>query len=263
MLEKVEAIRFDRAMTKGRTLPLLLAAEYSDGRSVELIGKFSHGGQIGAIGLAREAISAMLAADLGLPVPNPLLVTISDAFIDTVPNPEAAAMLRQSLRVGFGSTKLPNGYIVWPDGNSVPKRILNQAAEIFAFDALIQNADRRPNNPNMQVMGEQVAIYDHELAFLWEGVLFWKPPWEAGGLENIAHPDRHVFFTAIKGQTIDFSRLIGAWEAISDARLAQYQAALPAEWNDASGMIGKVLGFVRELRDNIRPAMIEVQKVLI
>ncbi|MBC7683123.1 MAG: hypothetical protein H7172_12400 [Ferruginibacter sp.] len=263
MLEKVEATRFDRAMTKGRTLPLLLAAEFSDGRSVELIGKFSHGGQIGAIGLAREAISAMLAADLGLPVPNPLLVSISDAFIETVPNPEATDLLRQSSRVGFGSSKLPNGYIVWPDGNGVPKRMLAQAAEIFAFDALIQNPDRHPKNPNMQVKGEQVAIYDHELAFIWEGVLFWKPPWEAGGLDNIAQPGRHLFFTAIKGQTLDFSRLIGAWEAISDDRLAQYQAALPAEWNGASDMIGKVLGFVRQLRDNIRPAMTEMQKVLI
>ncbi len=263
MLEKVEATRFDRVMSKGRTTPLLLAAEYSDGRSVELIGKFSHGGQIGAIGLAREAISAMLAADLDLPVPKPLLVTISDAFIETVPNPAAAALLRQSLRVGFGSSRLPNGYSVWSDGNGVPKRMLAQAAEIFAFDALIQNADRHPINPNMQVKGEQLAIYDHELAFIWEGVLFWKPPWEAGGLDNIAQPDRHVFFTAIKSQALDFSRLIGAWEAISDNRLAQYQAALPAEWNGASDMIGKVLGFVRQLRDNIRPAMKEMKKVLV
>lgn len=263
MLEKVEATRFDRAMSKGRTMPLLLAAEYSDGRSVELIGKFSHGGQIGEIGLAREAISAMLAADLGLPVPNPLLVTVSDAFIATVPDRDAAALLHQSLRVGFGSSKLPNGYSVWPDGNGVPKRMLAQAAEFFAFDALIQNPDRHPKNPNMQVKGEQVAIYDHELAFIWEGVLFWKPPWETGGLDNIAHPDRHVFYTAIKGQTLNFSRLIGAWEAISDDRLAQYQAALPAEWNGASGMIEKVLAFVRQLRENIRPAMMEIQKVLI
>ena len=107
MLEKVEATRFDRAMTKGRTMPLLLAAEFSDGRSVELIGKFSHGGQIGAIGLAREAISAMLAADLGLPVPNPLLVTISDAFIGTVPNPEAAALLRRACAWGLAPASYP------------------------------------------------------------------------------------------------------------------------------------------------------------
>ena len=115
----------------------------------------------------------------------------------------------------------------------------------------------------MQVKGEQVAIFDHELAFVLEGVLFWKPPWEAGGLANIAQPDQHVFYKAIKSQSIDFSRLIGAWEAISDDRLAQYQAALPAEWNGASDMIRKVLGFVRQLRDNIRPAMMEMQKVLI
>lgn len=43
MLEMVEAIRFDRIMTKGRTLPLLMVAEHSDGIEVELIGKFSDG----------------------------------------------------------------------------------------------------------------------------------------------------------------------------------------------------------------------------
>ena len=85
MLEMVEAIRFDRIMTKGRTLPLLMVAEHSDGIEVELIGKFSDGQNIGANGLAREAITAMLAADLGLPVPPPLLVRVSEAFIDTMP----------------------------------------------------------------------------------------------------------------------------------------------------------------------------------
>ena len=262
MLEKVEATRFDRIMTKGRTTPLMMAAEFRDGRIVELVGKFSQGGQIGANGLAREAISAMLAADLGLPVPHPLLVTISDAFIETVPDQQAATLLRQSLRVGFGSSKLPNGYVIWPEGNSVPKGLLVQAAEIFAFDALIQNGDRHPQNPNLQFKGQEIAIYDHELAFIWEEVLFWKPPWEPGGLDNIAQPSKHVFFTAIKGQVIDFSRFVGAWEAISDARLAQYQAALPVQWNAAADTIGKVLGLVRKLRDNIRPSMMEMQKVL-
>lgn len=262
MLEKVEATRFDRIMAKGRTMPLMMAAEFSNGQTVELVGKFSHGGQIGANGLAREAISAMLAADLGLPVPHPLLVTISDSFIETVPDMQAVTLLRQSLRVGFGSSKLPNGYVIWPEGNNVPKGMLAQAAEIFAFDALIQNPDRHPQNPNMQFKGEQVAIYDHELAFIWEDVLFWKPPWEPGGLDNIAQPSKHVFFTAIKGQVVNFSRFIGAWEAISDARLAQYQSALPAQWNAAANTISKVLGLVRQLRDNIRPSMMEMEKVL-
>lgn len=262
MLEKVEATRFDRVMTKGRTMPMLLAAEHNDGRSAEVIGKFSYGDGIGAIGLAREAISAMLAADLGLPVPNPLLVTISDAFIATVPSQGAADLLRQSLRVGFGSSRLSDGYSVWLDGKKLSEQMLVQAAEIFAFDALIQNADRRPTNPNLQFKGEDVAIFDHDLAFVFEDVLFWKPPWEPGGLDNIAQPQQHIFFTAIKGQPLDFSRLIRAWTAISDDRLGQYQAALPAEWSDASDMIVKVLSFVRQLRDNIRPAMMEMQKVL-
>lgn len=262
MLELVQATRFDRTMTKGRTLPLLMTAERSDGGQVELIGKFSYGGDIGAIGLVREAIGAMLAADLGLPVPQPLLVNVSDAFIDTVTDRDAATLLRHSLRIGFGSSKLPDGYSLWPHGHRLSKGMLVKAAEIFAFDALIQNADRRPDNPNMQVKGEQFAIFDHELAFVWEGVLFWKPPWQPGGLDNVAQPGRHILFTAVKGQSVDFSRFIGAWEAISDERVAKYRAALPAEWASASSTSEKVLGFVRELRENIRPAMIEIQKAL-
>ena len=204
MLEIVEAIRFDRAMTKGRTLPLLMAAEHGDGREIELVGKFSNGQNIGANGLAREAIGAMLATDLGLPVPQPLLVHLSDVFIETVVDPQAAELLRLSLRVGFGSSKLPDGYSLWPHSNSLPKRMLAQAAEIFAFDALIQNADRRPDNPNMLVRGEQFAIYDHELAFIREGVLFWKPPWQVGGLDNVAQTDRHVFLRLSRASRLIF-----------------------------------------------------------
>jgi len=57
--------------------------------------------------------------------------------------------------------------------------------------------------------------------------------------------------------------LKGAWEAISDDRLAQYRAVLPAEWSDASDTFEKVLVFIRALRENIQAAMMEVKKVLI
>lgn len=65
MLEELVATRFAKPMTSGRTGPILLAGETPDGEEIEVIAKFSKGGDIGALGLGREALCAMLAADLG------------------------------------------------------------------------------------------------------------------------------------------------------------------------------------------------------
>ena len=46
------------------------------------------------------------------------------------------------------------------------------AAEILAFDTFIANPDRTVENPNCQSNGREFAIFDHELAFRMEGILF-------------------------------------------------------------------------------------------
>jgi hypothetical protein len=39
------------------------------------------------------------------------------------------------------------------------------AVNIFAFDALIQNPDRRSANPNLFTQGDNIYVYDHETSF--------------------------------------------------------------------------------------------------
>jgi hypothetical protein len=39
------------------------------------------------------------------------------------------------------------------------------ALQIFAFEALIANDDRRYNNPNVLVRGDKIFAIDHEAAF--------------------------------------------------------------------------------------------------
>ncbi|MGH9799253.1 MAG: HipA family kinase [Blastocatellia bacterium] len=138
MLDLVTAIRFDRRMSSGKTKPGLLACIKADGDEVELIAKFSAGCERRAIALAVEGIAAMLAADLDLPIPEPFCVKVDDEFIRTITDPDIAELARNSAPVAFGSKKLPAGFSTFPVNKSIPQALIDQAADIFAFDALIR-----------------------------------------------------------------------------------------------------------------------------
>lgn len=173
-------------MTNGRTGPFLLECENDAGELVEVVGKFS-GPHLRPEGLMREAFCALLAADLGLPVPACYCVHLEPEFMAALESTRAAevAALAAAVPVGFGSAKLPPGFSNWMRDRNIPRAMLQSGAEIYAFDLLIQNPDRRPDNPNLQSRGEQFAIFDHELALVTQGVLFWNPPWTSGSLTEL------------------------------------------------------------------------------
>jgi hypothetical protein len=73
----------------------------------------------------------------------------------------------------------------------------------------------------------------------------------------------HLFFSGLKGQAVDFSRLAAAWSAITDARLQEYREALPSEWAAGDGSAEDAASHIAALRDNIGPALAEVARILI
>jgi hypothetical protein len=266
MLDTLIATRFDRPMKRGRTGPFLLEGENSAGNTVEVIAKFTST-QLAVEGLVREAFGAMLASDLGLPVPACYCVTISPDFVAAVSSTDRkhGAMLAGAVPIGFGSAKLPAGFSNWMPELRVPKAMQQAAAEIYAFDLLIQNPDRRSDNPNLQAKGEDFAIFDHELAFVTEGIVFWEPPWTPGAFNAGGLPGRHVLFPSLRGSRPDLTRLAAAWEAINDARLTDYRAALPPEWTasaQTAHTADTVIDFLSDLRHHIGPAMREILRTL-
>lgn len=262
MLSHVTAIRFDRRVQSGRTVPCRLTCEDADGTEVEVVAKLSDGCDRKVTALVMEAIAAMLAADLDLPVPEPFLVTLEPEFIAGVPDETVAAMARRSSPVAFGSRHLPPGYTSWPVGKAIPKDALATAAEIFAFDALIVNDDRRPVNPNCLFSGSSLAIYDHEMAFFTEGIVGWQPPWEISSLESFKQTRRHLFSEQLCGKAVNFDRFAGAWLTVTNERLAAYRAALPDAWNAASQHADEALLYIGQVRDNIEAALQEVRRVI-
>lgn len=263
MLSHVTAVRFDGRVKSGRTAPCRLTCEAADGAEVEVVAKLSDGCDRKVTALVMEAIAALLAADLDLPVPEPFLVTLEPEFIAGLPDATIAAMARRSSPLAFGSKHLPPGYTSWPVGKAIPKDALAMAAEIFAFDALTGNDDRRPANPNCLFSGASLAIYDHEMAFPPnEGIIGWRPPWEIGSLESYKQTRRHLFSEQLCGKALNFDRFAGAWLAVTDERLAAYRAALPEAWNSAGKYADQALGYIGQVRDNVDAALQEVRRAL-
>ena len=265
MLSSATAVRFDRQTVFGKTKPCFVACTLDDGSEVELILKFGDGCQLKERSLVAEAISAMLAVELDLPVPEPFVVAVDPDFIQTIPDEKLRELAWHSPRLNFGSKKLPAGFSTYPADRPLPRMLIPTAAEIFAFDHFIVNPDRTVSNPNLLFNGRDFAIYDHELAFFPEGTLGWRPPWESGGAQfpqNLPPQVRHVFLEELRGQKLEFERLSGAFDGITATRLAEYRQALPDEWTGDDTSADRILDYIRELKEKLPLAINQLLKGL-
>lgn len=270
MLSPVTATYFHRPMGVGKTAPSLVTYVQADGSHVELVVKFAAGCEGGTGSLLREALAALMAADFDLPVPEPFLVNLEADFVATIPDSDERCRLAKrhaaaSLGWNFGSKKLPPGFSTILKGQTIPLALRLAAAEILAFDTFISNPDRTVANPNCQSNGTQFGIFDHELSFRTEGVLFWKPPWEKGGINfPKAQPDRlrHVFVDQVRGTEPDLRRFGGAFDVLADARLNAYQSALPIDWVGDGSDIGRILEYIRALKQNVDSAISNLSEAL-
>ena len=271
MLKTVVASRFAKPMGSGKTAPSLIGCVGNDGKEIELIVKFGAGCELKQQGLATEVIVALLAADLDLPVPEPFLVTVDAEFVAAIPETDehyrkCKAHARASVGTNFGSKKLPAGFSAYPKEKRLPNALLPVAAEILAFDVFIVNPDRVVANANFLIKGEKLAIFDHELALFTGGLLSWTEPWKPGGInlpKTLPDRQRHVFLDDVRRQPIDLTRFTGAFEAITDARLEEYRAAIPPAWAGDGKALDRMLDYLRTLRQNLDSAVKELQKALL
>lgn len=251
MLDKVTASRLERKMANGRTSPCLIVCE-TDQDDVELVVKFSEGCFEKERNLVIESIAAMLAADLGLPVPEPFLVEVDDIFINSIADQSLKDLMHRSNRMAFGSKKLPDGFAVWPNNGRVPASLTQTASEVFVFDAIIVNSDRRPENPNCLYTGDEIGIFDHELSFASQQVLFWKAPWLEGGFDAISSPLHHIFAPAnFDVRPTNLDRFRNAWNQLPDQRFQAYCEAIPFEWGDHHAYLEDTVKYLREVKSRV------------
>jgi hypothetical protein len=210
-------------------------------------------------GLLNELIAAKLAAHFGLASPDPALIMITPALAELIAaaQPSQAARIRGSVGLNFGTLAL-TGVGTWPVDRFIPEAMWQQATDIFAFDALIQNPDRRFNNANLFARGDSLFIFDHETAFSFLAALISPTaPWK---LADQGYLRDHVFYKRLRSKTIDLTGFTASLRSLSNLVIAGMVADVPDEWNNEN--VAKIEGHLRAVRDNAWEFGQEVRRML-
>ncbi len=118
--------------------------------------------------VAKEALANHLAGEFHLAAPQACVVRLDDAFVHHALDDEGRAALHDKHNgYHFASGYCPDYVIKKPDVYG--KRLAeHDLANVYAFDALIQNIDRGGlrNKPNLLLKDDGVLLIDHEQSFI-------------------------------------------------------------------------------------------------
>ena len=149
------ATRYVTPLREGGSLPGIVEAD-DDGLYVL---KFRGAGQ-GPKALAAEIVAGELARELGLPVPELVLIELDPALGNAEPDPEIQELIAASAGINLGVDFLP-GSLPY-DPSRPPEAEL--AADVVWLDALMTNIDRTPRNPNLLRWHTNLYLIDHGAA---------------------------------------------------------------------------------------------------
>jgi hypothetical protein len=157
VLRSVTATRYVAPLREGGSLPALVEAD-DDGLYVV---KLRGAGQ-GPRALIAEVLAGELGRALGLPVPELVLVDVDVELARAEPDPEIQELVQASAGVNAGLDFLPGALAYSPAAAYPPEPEL--AADVVWFDALVENVDRTPRNPNLLVWHRRLWLIDHGAA---------------------------------------------------------------------------------------------------
>jgi hypothetical protein len=172
--------------------------------------------------------------------------------------PSHSACIRNSVGLNFG-TKLVTGFIRGPVDNFIREAMWQCAVDSFAFDALIQNPDRRYGNANRFTRGDSLLVFDHEMAFSFLAAVLPSPtPWKVDQQQYLRD---HVFYRRLKSKPLDLTGFTASLGGLSDGLLGGIRADVPAEWNNEN--VVKIERHLRAVQEHRGEFAEEVRRFLV
>ena len=152
-IRTVEVTRYITPLREGGSLPAIVQAD--DGFKYVL--KFRGAGQ-GTKALTAELIGGLLAKEIGLKVPEIVLMQLDDSFGKTEPDEEIQDLLNFSTGINLGLHFLSGAITYDPlvsdtDALSASKTVL--------LDSMIINIDRTAKNTNLLIWNQELWLIDH------------------------------------------------------------------------------------------------------
>jgi len=233
-LPQLNATTFHKRMGSGRTKPCLFTCESGDGRvSGEFVVKLKGSPDLGVAGLEKEMIACLVGNELSIPLPDFGVINIDDELLGALPADAEYQFIRNSAGLNFGTRLIGDGFNTWIKHQPIPDSLVDRATEVIAFDAYIQNPDRRDNNPNLLTRHDEIYAFDHDMSFSFLHVLFGCPrAWEQDAFRSclITGEWRHVFYDGLKGKLLDLDKFALGLNALTPAKLTALFDVVPVEW---------------------------------
>ncbi|MBF0506281.1 MAG: hypothetical protein HQL09_05545 [Nitrospirae bacterium] len=253
------ATSLQKVLSSGRTKPCIFFCEDETGeRNGEYVVKLKAGLETGVNGLAAELIASQLARFLDIPTPEAAIIKLDAVIAEVIPDTDLALRIRSSSGLNFGSKVITGGFDTWPVSKAIPSSLKTLAAEIFAFDAMIQNPDRRAEKPNILWKGDELFVIDHEMSMMFIYDILPTPnPWQ---ISNLRFVNGHLFYNALKGQSLNLDRFAGALELLDDNTLETMITNVPEEWRSAN--IAKITTHLSEIAHHSNNFVDEVRRSL-
>ena len=155
--------------------------------------------------------------------------------------------------LNFGSVHVGPGFTTWLPGRNPYGAQRDQAAEVFAFDTLVQNPDRRPANPNLWVRSDRICVYDHEQAFsfLYLPIIGGAPrPWSSASQgKDFRFLEQHIFYRSLRGSRLNLGPFHEKLGALAEEKCGTYVESVPTEWSECRELTGTIAGYLQEARE--------------
>lgn len=224
MLPIVTAHRYVDELPSGTTRPCIVTCILPDGHSDDYVMKLRT--DVRASGLTFEYIAACLAQRLNIETPDPVVIDFPlDVALAQSHNRQLCERLLRNVGLNFGTRYLP-GLTTWTPDRRVPMNIAQRAADLIAFDGLIDNTDRRRAKPNVLVGSARVVAIDHELAFGFLRLIAQPNTW----LERLLFLRDHPFYEGLRGRLPSLAAFKGLLSQLQDADIDSICASVPREF---------------------------------
>ncbi len=184
---------------------------------------------------SREMLCAALGNALLVPVARGVVFQIEGAEIAT--QPEVGRLVQRSGRIHFGSLYVPPPFIAFDDSFKVTSPLISSALDIFAFDMLTLNVDRRVGNPNLLFDGLKMTAIDHELAF--SVGLPQMQRSEAFKFRDSFISKNHLFRLTLsdKVNNNSFDSFVSRVAGLEIDEIDDWILSLPNEWQDETDLV--------------------------
>ena len=259
VLQMIEALSPHELFETGANKPLLITGVDADGNKGDYVVKFRGGERMSDEAFLRELLAAFIAAQMEIPAINPVIVNISDDFIDLLVGNEAWQYAHKSVGYNFGSEYI-KGYSIIPVTQQLNNHQLNYAQTIFAFDVLIQNPDRTVIKPNMLTNGNEIVILDHELAF---GFIFDfvkdPEPWIIKQ-KDLGWINAHCLLPKIKSKDYDFDEFSNRIDNLDENFWDTAWNLIPEDWR--SGQFEMIKQHFTAISENKASFILELKKLM-